>query len=206
MKVFNFFLHPFFFISKGVSYLINKITYKKFGTGAYIVRPMRIVNKKCISIGSHVLIRDAARIEPVTEYAGTRYTPLIKIGAKTMVEQGLHISCSQSVAIGENCLISSYVFITDTNHNYEDINIPISFQSLSVKPTIIGNDSFIGTGAKIMAGVTIGIHCVIGSNAVVTHDIPDYCIAVGIPAIIIKRYNSVSLAWEKTDEFGNFIK
>lgn len=64
-------------------------------------------------------------------------------------------------------------------------------------PVKIGSQSFIGMGARIFPGVTIGKHCVIGANAVVTHDIPDYCVAAGMPARVIKRYDFEKGEWVK---------
>lgn len=69
---------------------------------------------------------------------------------------------------------------------------------------IIGDDTWIGEHAVII-GASIGKHCVIGSNSVVTHDIPDFSIAVGTPAKIIKRYDFETGKWRKTDSKGSFI-
>ena len=86
-----------------------------------------------------------------------------------------------------------------------DINIPIERQNLVVKDVYIGEDCKIYNGVVILQGVHIGKHCVLGANSVVTKDIPDYCVAVGSPAKIIKRYDFESKLWRKTNSDGSFI-
>ena len=81
--------------------------------------------------------------------------------------------------------------------------IPIKDQGISMEENssvVIGEDSWIGTKATIIGKVHVGKHCVIGANSVVTKSIPDYCIAVGSPARIIKRYNPEIKKWEKLKE------
>jgi acetyltransferase-like isoleucine patch superfamily enzyme len=75
--------------------------------------------------------------------------------------------------------------------------MPISKQAVNTKLIEIGDDSWIGANAVITAGSKIGKHCVIGAGAVVTGIIPDYSIAVGNPARIIKKYNTLTHTWEK---------
>ena len=64
----------------------------------------------------------------------------------------------------------------------------------------IGDDSFIGINTVIVGNVSIGLHCVIGSNSVVTKSIPDFCVAVGAPAKIIRQYSNVTNKWERVIE------
>ncbi len=66
-----------------------------------------------------------------------------------------------------------------------------------MKETIIGNNCFVGTGAKIMAGVHMGDNVIVGANAVVTKDVPAYSIVAGVPAKVIKKYNFETKKWEK---------
>ena len=68
----------------------------------------------------------------------------------------------------------------------------------------IGEGSWLGENVCVM-GVSIGKHCVVGANSVVTKDFPDYCVIVGAPAKIIKRYCFEQQKWKKTDNNGNFI-
>ena len=95
--------------------------------------------------------------------------------------------------------------ITDIDHDYNDITQPISKQNLIIKKTSIGENCFIGSGAKIQAGTILGKHCVIGANSVVRGHFPDYCVIVGVPARIIKKYDFACKEWKKTDKYGTFL-
>ena len=75
--------------------------------------------------------------------------------------------------------------IIDNNHSTKRTNL-IKYQRASIKPIEIGQDCWIGSGARIMAGVTIGNGAVIGANAAVTKDVPPFAIVGGVPAKIIK--------------------
>ena len=71
--------------------------------------------------------------------------------------------------------------------------------------TKIGENCFIGFGVAIQAGTILGKQCIVGSNSVVRGTFPDYCVIVGAPARIVKRYNPETKLWQKTDKEGNFI-
>lgn len=93
-------------------------------------------------------------------------------------------------------MIADHVYITDNLHGYEDINIPPVDQPLKVPgPVIIGDQTWIGERACILPNVKIGRHYVIGSNAVVTKDVPDYSVPAGIPARVIKHYDFKKNVW-----------
>ncbi len=186
------------FLKKIIRFFLSKI-YGSFGEGSRIQRPITLIaNKKHIFIGKNVFIRKFARIEPVTKWHGQVFNPKIIIGDGVSFEQNLHLTCANKVEIGEFSTINSFVFITDIDHEYSDTSKPVMQQPLLVTETVIGRNCFIGTGVKIMAGVHIGEHSVIGANAVVTHDIPPYSVVVGVPAKVIKKFNFETNQWEKT--------
>jgi acetyltransferase-like isoleucine patch superfamily enzyme len=99
--------------------------------------------------------------------------------------------------IGSDTVISANVFVTNIDHEYENINIPILEQDNIFKNTEIGNNCFIGIGAAIQAGTKLGNHCIVGANSVVRGSFPDYCVIVGAPAKVIKRYNFETESWER---------
>jgi acetyltransferase-like isoleucine patch superfamily enzyme len=96
--------------------------------------------------------------------------------------------------------ITEYVGIFDIWHSFENIQVPVVDQPLKTSPVKIGDHSLIGMGAVIQPGVTIGKHCVIGANSVVIHNIPDYSVAVGAPARVIKQFDPVTSQWIKVTE------
>ncbi len=100
------------------------------------------------------------------------------------------------VSIGKGCVIGQRMFISGFNHGYEDVNMEISKQPLIIRESSIGDNTHIGTNITILPGVHIGNRCVIGAGSVVTKNIPDYCVAAGNPARVIKKYNKESNKWE----------
>jgi len=100
------------------------------------------------------------------------------------------------IRIGKNVLIGERVFITESDHNYEDVTQPIIKQgSVSKGSVTIEDECWIGIGACILPNVTIGKHSVVGANAVVIHDIPPYSVAVGNPAKVVKKYDFKQKKW-----------
>ena len=182
--------------------LFNRPFYGALGNNSIIDKPLMIENKKNIFIGNKCLIRGGARLTTVPYWyingkKEQSYSPKLVIEDNVSIEQNVHINCANSVRIEKDCTLSSYVFITDVDHSYENINEKVLNQPLITYETVVGEGTFLGTGVKVMAGVKIGKHCVIGANAVVSKDIPDYSVAVGIPARVIKLYNFENKTWQK---------
>lgn len=183
--------------------MINKLRCKSCSLHSRIVKPFR-ATYRYISIGNATILNNA-RIEGVSRYNDICFSPNIIIHNGVTIQQDLHLTCANKIEIGENTAIAARVTITDIHHPYDDINKPIENQDIVVKEVIIGRDCKIYNGAVILPGVNIGNHVTIGANAVVNKNIPDYCVAVGAPARIIKRYNPVVKQWVKTDKNGNYI-
>ncbi|KIM06028.1 MAG: acetyltransferase [Sulfurovum sp. AS07-7] len=158
-----------------------------------------------ISVGDRVIIWDDARIEGIHYYAGKTFNPHIVLEDGVSLQQRCHITAADTLVIGKNTMISFDVSIQDTDHEYENLSMPIGNQPLRVKKTSIGENCFIGSGAKIQAGTILGRHCVVGTNAVVRGTFPDYSVIVGVPAKIVKRYDEVSRKWKKTNSKGEFL-
>lgn len=123
---------------------------------------------------------------------------IIKIGSGSEIGERSRISIANSLEIGEKVLFSPNIYITDCDHEYRNINIPVTDQGIVQRDqsVSIGEGSYIGINTVIVGNVKIGKHCVIGANSVVTKDIPDYCVAVGASAKILKKYNLASQLWE----------
>lgn len=119
------------------------------------------------------------------------------IHSNVSIGQGFHVIASTELHIGSGCLISSNVFITDTDHTYTDISRPVFEQPNIIKKTEVGENCFIGVGARIQAGTILGKGCVVGANAVVRGVFPDYSVIVGAPGRVIKRYNPETSSWER---------
>lgn len=115
---------------------------------------------------------------------------LIEVGAGTYIGPYTCIAGPGSIKIGKNCLIASHSGIYGNNHKFADPTCSIHTQGLTCKGIVIEDDCWLGTGVKVLDGVTIGTGSVIGAGAVVTKDIPAYSVAVGVPAKVISRRQS----------------
>ncbi|SEA01017.1 transferase hexapeptide (six repeat-containing protein) [Pseudobutyrivibrio sp. ACV-2] len=159
--------------------LRSGIQYKK---GIYIGNNVHTTNGKNIELGENVKIR------PFCDIFGLKNMVIMDncdIGTRNRIAGNVVIE--KAVLIGPDNYICSY------DHCFNDLSNPIMFQGThSPKKNghdhlRIGEGSWIGTHCAIIGDVHIGKHCVIGANSVVTKDIPDYCVAVGTPARIVKR-------------------
>ena len=114
--------------------------------------------------------------------------PKLTVGAGTYIGRFCTFACIDHICIGDDVLISDRVFIGDAVHGFILTNIPIKNQEQSSSgPVTIGDGTWIGIGASILPNVKVGKNCVIGANSVVTKDVPDFCVAVGNPAKVIRQ-------------------
>lgn len=185
-----------YFKVKGV--VFYRLVFKQFGRGSCIRTPLLILNSGFMSIGERVSIREGVRLEVVR--SSHHRTPHLIIENDTNIEQNVHIVCHSRVRIGNHVSITGNCSIVDVTHPFSDVHEPrkigarIADEDSFVE---IGDGSFIGFGSVILPNVRIGTHSVIGANSVVTRDIPDYAVAGGVPAVVLKRYDFVSQVWVK---------
>lgn len=113
----------------------------------------------------------------------------VRSGKGSEIGERCRISIANSLDIGEKVRLSPNVYITDCDHEYRNISVPVIDQGIAQKgqTVSIGYGSYIGINAVIVGNVKIGKHCVIGANSVVTHNVPDYSVVVGFPAKVIKK-------------------
>ena len=185
-----------FWIIRG---LVYKPFFGKFSFLSYIGKPIYIKNFKKIFIGKQVRIFPNSRIECIGEDAKIIIHNNVSIGSN------LHLTARSILEISKNCTISSNVLITDNQHTYLEIGIHIMNQKSIIKKTFIGENCFIGTGAVIDAGTILGKQCIVGANSVVSGLYPDYCVIVGAPGRIVKRYDTNTKEWKNTKINGEFI-
>ena len=188
-------------LSLVLSYIFTKIFYGK----ARLIRlPFDIRNKQCISLGENLTTGKSCRIEAYPINPADENEKILQFGNNIQINDYVHISAGKKVTIGNNVLIASKVFISDISHgSYAGDELDSSPESipqdrpLSAKAINIEENVWIGEFVSILPGVTIGKGTIIGSNSVVSRDIPANVIAVGTPAKPIKKYNFLSGKWEK---------
>lgn len=152
--------------------------------------------KSSISYGEGLTTGHACRFDLPGENKKT-----LIIGKNCEMGDNVHIVAHEKVVIGDNCLMASKIFISDTNHgnyageNQSSPNTPPNDRNLITKPVSIGNNVWIGENVCILPGVRVGSGCIIGANSVVNRDVPTDCIAVGAPARIVKKYDNIKGVW-----------
>lgn len=173
-----------------IAIIHTKLIRVKSGNKSRIYKPIQIDNPSNICLKNNVKIYHYSWLMgPSISKTG------LVIDDGTVIGHFSHIIAYKNVYIGKNVLCADRVFISDCNHEYRDINIPIIAQGIiETRDVIIGDDSWLGENVCV-CGASIGKHCVIGANSVVTKDIPDYCVAVGIPARVIRRYDFELKKW-----------
>ncbi|MCD2492285.1 acyltransferase [Lacrimispora sp. NSJ-141] len=160
------------------------------GKGIYIGSRVNFKGGCNITLCSDVIIRPEADI-----WANGN----IYIGSGSEIGQRDRISIKNSLNIGKNVLLSPNVYITDCDHKYEMVGIPVMKQGIIDKnySIYIEDGVFIGINSVIIGNIHIGKGTVIGANSVVTKDIPSYCVAAGNPVKIIKQYDNLTKRWIK---------
>ncbi len=172
-------------VKAAVKSFIGKIQAKRFqvqaGKNVYIGKHCALKGK------SNIVLDDGVTVRPYTQIWSGGGT--VRIGNGSEIGERCRISIANSLEIGEKVLLSPNVYITDCDHEYRNISVPVIDQGIAQKgqTVSIGYGSYIGINAVIVGNVKIGKHCVIGANSVVTKDVPDYCVAVGSPARVIKK-------------------
>lgn len=182
-------------------YLINT---KLFYPTARLIRlPIDVRNKKYIDFGQNLTTGFGCRIEtyPIEKNSNQK---VLSFGNNVQLNDYVHITAMESVTIGNNVLMASKIYISDCSHGSygggkNDSNpneIPID-RKLHAKPVVIKDNVWLGEFVSILPGVTIGKGTIIGANSVVSKSLPDYVIAVGSPALPIKKFNFETQTWEK---------
>src|SRR6476469_1264836 len=111
---------------------------------------------------------------------------LVEIGAKSGLGQECTISAYQHVRIGEQCVIADRAMCIDFDHGIVEVERPIRLQGIYKRDVEVGSNVWIGYGACILRGVTVGDNAIIGTNTVVTKDVPDNAVVVGAPARVVR--------------------
>jgi serine acetyltransferase len=171
-----------------------------FGDHSVICFPYdTIVNEYAISIGcSTVVGRDVGLSAGLVPGHQGLPPDVVRIGDRCLIGRGSSIVGHASIIIEDDVWTGQHVHITDMNHGYELLDLPIGAQGAPVKPVRVGAGSWLGHGVVVLPGVTIGRHVVVGAGAVVTRDIPDFAVAVGAPARVIRRHDA-DLGWVDVD-------
>jgi acetyltransferase-like isoleucine patch superfamily enzyme len=152
--------------------------------------PLRLSGEERISIGDRVFIGSGSWLQAIPANGSTSIA--ISIGSGASIAGACVISAVQSVVIEEDVLLARNVYISDHIHRYADSGTPILAQGVDkIIPVLIKRGAWLGQNVVVCPGVTIGEGTVIGANSVVNSDIPEYSVAAGTPARVVKNILTV---------------
>lgn len=174
--------------------------FHSFGAGSMISFPPSVVfGEGRIAIGEHTTIGPLASISAgMPIHCDAQGDPIITIGDRCMLGKGIGIVGHERIEIGDDIWTGHYVYVTDQNHGYEDVEQPIGTQMWRNSPVSIGSGSWLGHGAVILPGSRIGRNVVVAAGAIVAGiEVPDFSVVAGVPARVVRRYVD-GVGWSST--------
>ncbi len=194
-------------ISGGIGYFLRKWGFRKIlgsaGTGAIIGRGVTVRHPCKVRLGDRVSIDDNVLLDASGSgedgivighdviisrncIVQCKTGPL-RIGSKTDIGSNVILSSVTGISLGESVLIAANCYVGGARYVFKSMEKPMMEQGIYSKgPVIIGDDVWLGAGATVLDGVRLGKGVIIGAGAVVTKDMPDYAIAVGTPAKVVR--------------------
>ena len=162
--------------------------FTEFGSGSIICfPPVALYGESGIRIGRDVLIGPyvslSAGMAPGQELISDE---VVSIGDRCLIGRNSSIVGHLSITIGPDVFFGPNVYVTDQNHGVDDLDLPIGRQTRPEAPVSIGEGSWLGTNSVVLPGVTIGRHVAVGAGSIVTTDLPDRSVAVGVPARVVR--------------------
>jgi acetyltransferase-like isoleucine patch superfamily enzyme len=169
----------------------GRYRFAHFGRGAVIAFPPGTVfGESAISIGDGTLIGEwvtlTAGLVPGQDLLG--FT-VLRIGKGSSIGRGSMVIAHESVEIGDDVFIAPNCYVTDQNHSYADLDVPVGRQMPDNSPVVIGDGCWIGTRAVILPGARLGRNVTVAAGSVVRGEFPDYCVIGGTPARILRRHD-----------------
>ncbi|HEY6830055.1 MAG TPA: acyltransferase [Gemmatimonadaceae bacterium] len=147
--------------------------------------PIRIGGESRIAIGDRVYIGASSWLQTLPGSDGLA----LEIGAGTSIAGNCVLSAARSVRLGRRVLIARGVYISDHVHAYDDVRRAVADQGVTrVEPVEICDGAWLGENVVVGPGVRIGCGSVVGANAVVLESVPDFSVAVGVPARVVRTF------------------
>lgn len=174
--------------------------FSSFGEGALICFPPGDnLGVEHIALGAGTLVASnvtmSVGMAPGQALPPGATSPVLRIGDRCLIGRGSHLVAHRSVVIHDDVITGPGCYVTDQNHVYADPHVPVGRQWPTDDPVEIGPGSWLGAGAVILPGTTLGAHTVVAAGAVVRGTYPDHVVLAGIPARVVRRWDASS-GWE----------
>ena len=154
--------------------------------GAFIRYPVEGEVLEALDEG-RLMIGEGTKLEPgcwITLAPDAR----VVIGRGCFLNRETMIAANELVEVGDHTMFANHCFVGDADHRYDDPDLPITWQGFKPRgPVSIGSNVWLGKGVVVQGGVSIGDRCVVGSNSVVTKDLPGGTVAAGVPAKVLRE-------------------
>ncbi len=156
-----------------------------FGKHSTLQPPVRLAREERIAIGSGVFIGPGSWLQ-VLESDDDAIA--IRIGDRSSIVGQCVLSAAVRIELGADVLLARNVYIADHTHRFDQVGVPVLRQGIAdVAPVSIGDGAWLGQNVVVCPGVRIGRGAVVGANSVVKDDVPDYAVAVGAPARVVRE-------------------
>ena len=160
-----------------------------FGAGTLVHPPLDLARPEAVAIGerSYVLAGATFALGPAAR---------VTIGSRTYLGRDLTVAALGLVEIGDDVMGSDRLLLADSAPAPTRGGVPVAAQGLAApRPVRIEDGVFLGTGAMVLAGVTVGARSFVGAGAVITRSVPPNCVVVGNPARVVRHYDPARQAW-----------
>lgn len=177
--------------------LLYRSSFMKLASKSTLAMPFSVDGARFISIEKKVYVKPNAWFLAVEDSKYSSTEPKLSIGENTYIGRNAHIVALKSVRIENSVLMGDNIYIADNFHQFDRVDVPYKQQGVGFKSeVIVGEGTWLGENVCVISS-KIGKQCIVGANSVVLHDIPDYSMAVGSPAKVIKTYDHTSKKWVK---------
>lgn len=165
--------------------------FRRLGAGTGLAFPQgTIFGEPWIEVGEHCTVaRDVTLTAGMAPGVDLGPDPVLRIGDRVVLGRGSHVIADVRLTIGDDCFFGPGVYVTTTNHSYDDPDVPIGKQWPRSEPVEIGPGSWIGTGAVILPGARLGRNVVVAAGAVVRGEVADHTVVAGMPARPVRTWD-----------------